>query len=113
MSSVNFTRARLERVLAFDAAVRTGRKEKRSAQLATVVAAANAEGPEATALDLFPRLGICVERRVRIFGFAFGQVHGYLAQLVRTGSTSTSQPLEVGMPVPSVLPPISLQVGGP
>ena len=30
-----------------------------------------------------------------------------------TGSTSTSQPFEVGIPVPSVLPPMSLQVGGP
>ena len=30
-----------------------------------------------------------------------------------TGSTSTSQPLEVGIPVPSVLPPMSRHVGGP
>ena len=32
---------------------------------------------------------------------------------VSTGSTSTSQPLDVGMPVPSVLPPMSRHVGGP
>ena len=30
-----------------------------------------------------------------------------------TGSTSTSHPLDVGMPVPSVVCPISRQVGGP
>jgi len=29
------------------------------------------------------------------------------------GITSTSQPFDVGMPVPPVSPPISLQVGGP
>lgn len=30
-----------------------------------------------------------------------------------SGMTSTSQPFDVGMPVPLVSPPISLQVGGP
>jgi hypothetical protein len=30
-----------------------------------------------------------------------------------TGSTSTSQPFDVGIPVPSVLPPMRRQVGGP
>src|SRR5262245_27675906 len=30
-----------------------------------------------------------------------------------SGSTSTSQPFEVGIPVPSVPPPMSRQVGGP
>src|SRR6188768_2471019 len=29
------------------------------------------------------------------------------------GTTSTSQPFDVGIPVPSVSPPISLHVGGP
>src|SRR5262245_51584983 len=32
---------------------------------------------------------------------------------VSMSSTCTSQPFEVGIPVPSVLPPMSLQVGGP
>ena len=45
-------------------------------------------------------------------GFMFMAVNRQFL-ISETGWTSTVQPLLVGMPVPSVLPPISLQVGGP
>src|SRR5262249_45093737 len=38
--------------------------------------------------------------------------HVCISQFVQ-GTTSTSQPFDVGIPVPSVSPPISLHVGGP
>lgn len=40
-------------------------------------------------------------------------VHVFIVHVFSRGITSTSHPFEVGMPVPSVSPPINRQVGGP
>ncbi len=111
-------------------AVRTGRNRKGSAQGTTPIAAANASRHEATDFNLFPGrgIGLWVGREMRCIldivlgGFVnlhrinllLGRAKSLIgADQAATTSTSTSQPLEVGMPVPSVSPPISLQVGGP
>src|SRR5262245_28550797 len=95
-------------------AARTGRHDERSAQLAAGITAANAARTVATGFDQFPRRhggrsGVGFGFLYRIV--CFDDVHQ--APQLGSGSTSTSHPLEVGIPVPSVVCPMSRQVGGP
>src|SRR5262245_58362423 len=104
--------------------VRTGRNAERSAERPALAATANAPRHEPPGFDLFPRRRLdgfqlmfeVRSLRVQCTSWLF-RFHHFSPTIstghVVIGATSTSQPFDVGIPVPSVSEPMSRQVGGP
>lgn len=107
--------------------VRTGRwNGKCSAQSPALVAAPNSPRHKTAFFDLRPCRhvfgAVAVRAEMRPFrtteffvdGLRFHEKLQFLdLTTLYSGMTSTSHPFDIGIPVPSVLPPMSLQVGGP
>ncbi len=105
--------------------VRTGRRDsKRSAQSPALTTASSSPGHETAGIHFFPRfvvrgllIGVEMRRfgaaKVRFLRFTHSVLRLWKSRRFQIFSTVTSQPLDVGIPVPSVSPPISLHVGGP